>query len=269
MKLTLIALLAAISINVNYSYEKKQNNKSQETSVQTNNSNLNDLKSLDVVLRKDKVYEIAYAKIIEGKQEILFKQYFPEAGPIISEYGGKNIATFSVIDIKDGGILEKPTMLVLFEWPSIEIYQKTIVDSRLKKLFPLRNSAFKDFGQSFVTVKEDTPITFKADKSYEFFLAWLKPNRQKALKEYFKVSAPIKKAYGKPEPVFKANLTPISNIPKSKTILNPHMAGIVEWNNSEDADEMVNNSEFKSKAQPLFDEAIQRIEMIHGKVILQ
>ncbi|WP_299245624.1 DUF1330 domain-containing protein [uncultured Aquimarina sp.] len=269
MKITLFVVLTAISLNVNSCDEQKQKEISQVTSVKSEGENLNIPKSLNVVLKKDKVYEIAYANIIKNKQEVLFKQYFPKAGPIISEYGGKNIASFNVTDLKDGGILEKPTMLVLFEWPSIQVYEKTIADPRLKELFPLRNSAFKDFGQSFVTVKEDTSITFKADKSYEFFLAWLKPNGQKSLGEYFKVSAPIKKTYGKPEPVFKANLSPISNAPKSKTVLNPQMAGIVEWDNLSDFDEMVNNPEFKAKAKPLFDKAIQRIEMIHGKVILQ
>ncbi|NJO01036.1 MAG: hypothetical protein HC880_04470 [Bacteroidia bacterium] len=47
------------------------------------------MRNLEIVLQKDKVYEIAFASIKPDKKEQLFEEYFPKAGPIVGEYGGK------------------------------------------------------------------------------------------------------------------------------------------------------------------------------------
>ncbi|NJO01037.1 MAG: hypothetical protein HC880_04475 [Bacteroidia bacterium] len=118
-------------------------------------------------------------------------------------------------------------------------------------------------------MQENTPVIFQEGKSYEFFLAWLNPNGQEPLGKYFEASVPIRKIYGRPEPQFKANLNPLSNAPQGKTILNPHMAGIVEWDKHEDAELFTGHPELSKIAKPLFDKAIQRIEWIHTQVMLK
>ncbi len=223
----------------------------------------------EVLLDKEKVYEVAYASVIPDKMQQLVEDYFPDAGSIVSNYGGKSLASFTVVDLKKGGLIDKPDMLVLFEWPSIEQYKKAMKDKRLRKIMPIRNAAFSQFGQAFFKVGESTTVTFHQDKSYEFFFAWLKPDGQKPLGEYFQISDPIKKSYGRPEPIFKANLSPVENAPKEKSVLVPHMGGIVEWDSYKDPDVLSANADFVRKAIPKFELAVERIEMIHGSINLE
>ncbi len=93
-------------------------------------------------------------------------------------------------------------------------YDNMSKDRRMKKLFPIRDRAISFFRQTFYKVKDDTHITFRSDKTYEFFAAWLNPNSEVDLKIYFEKSAGPKKRYG--PPIFKENFVPIKNAPEEK-----------------------------------------------------
>ena len=71
----------------------------------------------------------------------------------------------------------------------------------------------------------------------------------------------MKKKYG--PPAFLASLKPL-NLPKADYLLQPHMAGIVEWNNTNAYYGLIADPEFK-KVVPLLNKSISRIDMLHAK----
>ena len=62
-------------------------------------------------------------------------------------------------------------------------------------------------------------------------------------------------------------LNVVPNGPATEYEYNPHMAGIVEWDKSDDFFVLSQNKAFKEKAAPLMDAALSRIDLIHTKMI--
>ncbi len=223
----------------------------------------------DVTLKKGKLIEVAYLTVIEGKEESLKKDYFPKAMPIVKEYGGKMLGRFKVIK-KAGGEIS-PQMIGIFEWPNLAAKESLMQDIRYQKIKPIRDAASSFLKSGYYEVGKDTTIQFKEDKVYEFFGAWLDPSPESKdkLNEYFKVSGPIKKRYGRPEPIFKTMLGTYKGAPKGAEVYSPQMTGIVEWDKSEDFFILQENKDFKKYARPLFDAAIARIDWLHTKIMIK
>jgi len=225
-----------------------------------------ELQEATVNLEPGKVYEVSFASVKEGKMEVLQEKYFPKAMPIVAEYGGKNLGMFNVV-AKTGGKMRKPQMIGLFEWPSLEAMNSLHDDSRMKPLGKIRDDSFSFFRQAFYKVEKETSIVFRSDKTYEFFTAWMNPNGGPTLNEYFKVSEPMKRRHG--PPIFKASLSPIKGVPNNKSVLNPDLAGIVEWPNTQTYYDLAADEEFATKAAPLLTKAVARLDMIHGKFVFK
>ncbi len=224
------------------------------------------MRSKDIIFTEGKLIEIAYVTPIESKQLALKRDYFPKAKPLAKKYGGKMLGIFKVIKKTAGNI--DPEMLYVFEWPDVASKKAFDNDASFQSIKSIRDDAFSFKRFAFYKVKEDVTISFQESKVYEFFGAWLKPNGKDKLNEYFKVSAPIKKSYGRPEPVFKAVMTVVENGPTTDYEYTPHMAGIVEWDQSNDFYELINNEDFQDNAAPLMDAALSRIDLIHTKIII-
>jgi len=219
-----------------------------------------------VTLEPGKVYEVTFASIKKEKMADFKERYLPKTMPIVAEYGGKKIGMFKVV-AKTGGEMQRPQMIALFEWPSLEVLDDMHNDPRMKPLGKIRDSSISFFRQSFYEIKKETTIVFRSDKTYEFFTAWLNPDSGETLGQYFKASEPMKKRHG--PPIFKANLSPLAEVPNKNYILKPHMAGIVEWPNTQTYYELKDDYEFATKAAPLLEKAVARLDMIHAKFVFQ
>lgn len=222
--------------------------------------------SQDITFSQGKLIEIAYLTPIPDMQESLKHEYFPKAKRLAKEYGAKMLGKFKVIK-KTGGEMDAK-ILIIFEWPDVASKKAFDADTRYHKIKPVRDDAFSYMRFAFYEVKKDVTITFQKNKVYEFFGAWLNDNGQEKLNQYFKVSTPIKKNYGRPAPVFKTMLSSVKNTPMVGHGYTPHMAGIVEWDKSDDFYELLRNKDFKKNAAPLMKAAIRRIDMLHTKIIL-
>lgn len=86
--------------------------------------------------------EFALARIVDGKQEQLFSEYFPNVGPVVAEYGGRNAGGVSVTS---SNVAEDPHMGAMFLWPSAQAYHDFHKDPRFEKLKPVRDEAFSYF----------------------------------------------------------------------------------------------------------------------------
>ncbi len=223
----------------------------------------------DITLKKGKLIEVVYPRVRKGKEQSLKNDYFPKAMPIVREYGGKMLGRFKVIK-KAGGEIS-PQMIGIFEWPDLAAKESLMQDVRYQKIIPIRDAAFSFLKFGYYNVGKDTTIQFKENKVYEFFGAWLDPSptSKDKLNEYFKVSGPIKKRYGRPEPIFKTMLGTFKDAPKGAEVYSPQMAGIVEWDKSEDFFILQENKDFKKDARPLFDASIARIDWLHTKIMIK
>ncbi len=213
-----------------------------------------------VLLKADTLIEVSYASVEGGKEIQLMGDYLPKIMPIVASYGGKMLGNFQVTAVTGGEIT--PQMVVIFEWPSLEARDKMHADKDAQKLFPLREDAMTFFKQAFYTVDEDTPLTFHEDKTYEFFTAWLTFAAKASLPAYFKLSEAPKQKYGPPK--FIATLKPLEDGPKGGYVLDPNMAGIVEWNNTASYYGLINDPAFKLAA-PLLSASVSRLDMVHTK----
>ena len=218
------------------------------------------VKEASITFRSGKVIEIAYISVEGGKEAQLGNEYFAKILPIGAKYDGKMLGSFQVTAVTGGEI--QPQIIAIFEWPNLTAPNKFLADKDAKKLFPIRDDAITFFKQAFYTVSEDVTVTFREDKTYEFFNAWLTPEAETALPEYFKQSEEVKKKYG--PPTFLASLKPLKNAPKEDYVLKPHRAAIVEWNNTSTYFGLIADPEFK-KVAPLLDKSLTRIDMIHAK----
>lgn len=218
------------------------------------------VKSVDITFKSGKVIEIAYATIEGGKEAELSQNYFSKILPIAAKYGAKMLGSLQVTAVVDGDVA--PQMIAIFEWPNIEARERLLADRQAKKLFPIRDAILTSIKLAYYTVEKDVTVTFREDKTYEFFNAWLTPEAGKLLPEYFKKSDAPKKKYG---PItFIASLKPISGLPAEDYLLQPQMAGIVEWNNTSSYYGLMADPEFK-KVVPLLKKSVTRLDGIHAK----
>ncbi len=213
--------------------------------------------------KKDKIYEFSYFTVKPGKQKQLDEKYFPVSMPIVAEYGGKMHAMFMVTDNIKGDL--EGQMLGIFEWPSLDVKNKMHEDPRFKKVAPVMMDALSYFKTGFYEIENDANVTFSNQKSYEFFGAWI--NSDETLKEYFKVSGPIKKSYGHPEPKFKLALKPAKG--QGLFAYTPDMSGIVEWDKGEDYHALTNSKEFKAQAEGLLDDAVKEMNLVQTRILIQ
>ncbi|PCI34012.1 MAG: hypothetical protein COB54_03160 [Alphaproteobacteria bacterium] len=216
-------------------------------------------RTADITFKSGKIIEVAFASVEGGKEAQLSRNYFPKIMPLAAKYGGKMLGSFKVTAIVRGDI--QPQMIAIFEWPSLEARDRLLDDRQAQKLFPIRDDAMTFFKQAFYTTDKDITVTFRQDKTYEFFNAWLSDEADELLPRYFAQSAEVKNKYGPPK--FVASLTPFAGGPTADYILNPHMFGIVEWNNTQTYYGLAADPDFK-KSVPLLNRSLTRMDMMHA-----
>lgn len=258
VKATLFALAISFGMTSYANNSDKELKNDNEKKTVLNDDSIP--KEANILFKAGKVIEIAYATVEGGKEAKLGKDYFSKILPIAAKYGGKMLGSLQVTAVVDGEVV--PQMIALFEWPNVEARDKLLADREAQKLFPIRDAILTSIKLAYYTVDQDVTVTFKEDKTYEFFNAWLTPEAEKALPKYFKKSENVKKKYG--SPAFLASLKPLKGLPVADYLLQPHMAGIVEWTNTNAYYGLIADPEFK-KAAPLLNKSLTRIDGIHAK----
>jgi hypothetical protein len=116
-----------------------------------------------VEFKKGAVIELSFATIKNGMESQLFNDYFPQVMPIVTEIGGQPLGSFKIRNTTDHSV---PKMCALFQWPSIDSFQKLHDDTRFLAIKSIRDTALSYFVNGmFFTIKEDTKISFVEDKS--------------------------------------------------------------------------------------------------------
>ncbi len=120
-----------------------------------------------LTLTPDTAIEIAFSSIEPGMEEQLFGSYFPQVMPIVAEYGGNFLASFSVTEGQIEG--ETPQAIALFEWPSVDAFRAIGEDPRIPPLVSIRNETLSYINEAnFFTVA--APVTLTVDPDDEIRL---------------------------------------------------------------------------------------------------
>jgi uncharacterized protein (DUF1330 family) len=118
-----------------------------------------------------RVIELAFVTIDPAKQAQLFEQYFPQVLPIVGEYGGRALASFTVAATVTGD--DRAQSLALFEWPSVDTFAAIGQDERVQELLPIRNEALLYINEAnFFRVPADTKLALDPGRLYEVAGFW-------------------------------------------------------------------------------------------------
>ncbi len=117
----------------------------------------------------DTVVEIAFSSIKPGMEEQLFGTYFPQVMPIVGEYGGNFLASFSVTEGQIDG--ETPQAIALFEWPSVDAFRAIGEDPRIPPLVAIRNETLSFINEAnFFTIAAPVTLTLDLDDEIRLHL---------------------------------------------------------------------------------------------------
>jgi len=122
-------------------------------------------KTMTIEFEAEKLIELAFAAVTPGMEQQLFSEYFPQVGPIIGEYGGSPIASFTVSESHSS--LGSPSLSAFFYWPSVDGYDDFHQDERFLTIKHLRDEALDLFSNGhFYQIETTTQVTFEEDREY-------------------------------------------------------------------------------------------------------
>ncbi len=227
-----------------------------------------DAKQASVTFRAGTVIEVAYISITPGKEQQLFGDYFPKALPIAMKYGAKPLGIFNVAAGTYTGT--RPKMAGFFEWPSVDAFLALHDDPDFQRVVPIRDSALSYLNPgNFFIVEADTTVTFRSDRMYEVWAAWINPGQEKTVKTFQdKIEATATK-------LGRKNLVSLQPVAASKDTLRavgeaceshggeyfPSAIGVVEWPNAAALSAFRESAVYR-ESEPLLAKALSRIDVL-------
>lgn len=134
--------------------------------------------SASIEFKAGTVIELSLATVIEGKEQQLFGEYFPQVMPIVSELEGKPLGSFSI----EGAVSKfgQPKMGALFQWPNMDGFRKLHNDERFLAIKHIRDETLEFFTNAhFFNVEKDSQVTFEQGQSYALIANWSDPSLTK------------------------------------------------------------------------------------------
>ncbi|KAJ56182.1 hypothetical protein ACMU_10545 [Actibacterium mucosum KCTC 23349] len=116
------------------------------------------------------MFEFAVGKAVEGKEEQLFGQYFPQVGPIVGSHGGRPVGGFQVLSYPAGSA--EVAFGALFLWPSRAAYDALHADEAFKAVVPLRDEAMSVLNSgNFFDTGAGAEVTLDPAQTYAIVMA--------------------------------------------------------------------------------------------------
>ena len=123
------------------------------------------MKNTNVEFKIGTIIELSFATVIAGKEEQLFGEYFPKVTPIVGELGGQPLGSYVVTN--SSSRLDDPKMGAIFQWASIDDFNKLHKEARFLEIKHIRDNALQSLSNGhFFTVDKDTVVTFDEGQSY-------------------------------------------------------------------------------------------------------
>ena len=225
--------------------------------------NLNAQKKHTMVLKKDKLIEVALLSVKEGKADQLNNDYFSQVMPLAarSEYGGRSIANFVVTRKVIG---DNPAQMVVFyEWASLEAKRAFETNPEYLALRNIRNDALNFLAQGFFKVEQDVTIDLYDNKVYDFAALWIDPTNAPKLQQYFEAVVPVAS-----DP--KYGYTPIAtlmNYGVTDLVYHPSLIAFAEWKGGPNAVDQFGKTEAYKKNVHLREAATPYKDVFHLKLL--
>ncbi len=129
------------------------------------------MRSVTVKFNAETAIELSFATVIDGKESQLFGAYFPKVIPIVAEFGGTPMGSFTIG--KSASKLGAPKMGAFFQWPEPDSFQKLHEDPRFLAIKSIRDDALSFFcNANFFCVEEDTEVIFEEGQEYALVAEW-------------------------------------------------------------------------------------------------
>ncbi|MBQ4836522.1 hypothetical protein [Pseudoalteromonas luteoviolacea] len=124
---------------------------------------------LKLNLQSDSCLDLAFGKVISGKEAQVFQTYFPAVAPALQEFGLKPLRPFAVLDTNIRGPIPEQGNLTYV--PSVENFVQFHQDARFQKAKPIRDEGmeFLADGNLFKSIKEQ--ITLDSNSDYALILS--------------------------------------------------------------------------------------------------
>ena len=219
--------------------------------------------TLDVVFKKDKLIEVAFISVEDGKQQQLNEKYFKQVMPIAKEYGMRPLAKMKVQASYSDFI--KPQIIAFFEWESEEQHQAFLKDPRFLKIKPIRNDALSFLRLGYFSVEQDTKVTFSSGQLLEVFAMWFVPDQAHRMQTYFKNVMPLITGKGNTYDV-KFPLS-LKSLTYGDDTYQPQSFGLAFWK-SKASNEQFFHSKAYQRIRHDKDAALSRLDVWHGEIIL-
>ncbi len=221
-------------------------------------------KRLQISFRKNKLIEVAFLSIKEGKQQQLSEEYFAQVMPIAQEYGMKPLGKIKVEYTYSNFV--KPQIIGFFEWPSEEKRAAFTKDPRFLKIRGIRNDALSSLRLSYMKVDEDTEVEFESGKLVELFGMWFDPIEGHRMQTYFKNVMPLITGRGNKYDVqFPVQFTPVNFGPDSYV---PQSFGLAIWKDKASNDAFFASKDY-AKIRADKDAALAHLDVWHGEIVIQ
>jgi uncharacterized protein (DUF1330 family) len=217
-------------------------------------------KEAKILLEADRVVELAFFNIEGGKEPDLMGNYLPNIMPLAAEYGGELLGVFNVTAAIEGVV--RPQAVGVFTWDDLEVRETFLKDPEAIKLFPIRDNALTFFKLAYFTVSEDTVLTLRSDRVYEFFSAWTSATSQTSLSEFQETTAEVQERYGSPRTIAELIPHPYRRDLALDHMMHPDIAGIVEWANTGAYYAMMTDPEYVEQ-KPVLDASLEATEVLH------
>ena len=231
--------------------------------TQPKTTNEVEAKTQEVIFKKNKLIEVAFISVAEGKEKQLNEGYFPKVFPIAQEYGLKPLAKIKV-DYTYSEFV-KPQIIGFFEWESEEKHAAFLKDPRFLKIKHIRDEALSGLRLGYFTVPQDTQVTFSSDQMVEIYAMWMNPKEAHRMQTYFKNVTPLITGKGNKYDVkFPLSLTPTAY---GNDTYKPQAFGVAFWKSKESNDHFF-GSEAYDQIKHDKEAALSRLDVWHGTVLL-
>ncbi|MEN0062230.1 MAG: DUF1330 domain-containing protein [Myxococcota bacterium] len=204
-----------------------------------------------------KMYEVAMFTVKAGEADALAEKYFAKVIPVAQEYGMRPLASFDVTHQEHGQ--PHAATWAFFEWPSVEAKTKFEADKRYQRLKPQRDRRLDTLKLVYTQVAEDTSVTLRSDRLYEFFAGWINAHNGSHLPQYFASAGPF---IGSRGVKFIGDFKVVGS---SDPEFLPSTVGFIEWPDRSVKEAWFASEEFEQNGwhRAL---AIDRLVVLEGKV---
>ena len=220
-------------------------------------------KSQSITFNKGTLIEVALLSVREGKQNQFYQDYFSQVMPVAIPYGARPIASFATTKKVLGD--NPASVIVFFEWASLEEKRAFERNPEFLKLRNIRDNALNYLAQGYFQVEETKTVTVQEDKVYDFAALWIDKANAAKLQEYFAAVMPeaTKKGIG---------YTPIATLNSmgaKDQDWHPNLIAFAEWKGGSNAlDKLEKTKAFKNNVH-LREAAAPYKEVFHLKPMIQ